>query len=92
MVMPENGGQPEVIHIFVEPFQAADGRLYDVRVLGRERSDGTWIAWLEFIDPLGAVLPTDRETTQSSGEQVKYWAEGLELTYLEGAFDRARRS
>ena len=90
--MHENDGLPEVIHTFVEPFQARDNARYDVRVLGRERSDGTWIGWLEFTDPLGAVLRTDRETTQSSGAQIKYWAEGLELTYLEGAFERAMRS
>jgi hypothetical protein len=88
----EFAGAPEVIHTFLERYRAADGSLYDVRVVGRERTDGTWIGWLEFTDAAGRVLSTDRETTQSSGEQVKYWAEGLELTYLDGALDRARRS
>jgi len=85
-------GLPEVIHAFVEPYRAADGLRYAVSVVGQARHDGTWIAWLEFADATGRVLRTDRETTQSSAEQVKYWAEGLQLTYLDGAFDRALRA
>jgi len=84
-------GLPEVIHSFAEPYRAVDGVVYDVCVVGRQRTDGTWVAWLEFTDTNGRVLPTDRETTQSSAEQVKYWAEGLQPTYLDGALARARR-
>jgi len=84
-------GLPEVIHTFVEPYRAADGVLYDVSVVARQRTDRTWVGWLEFTDVNGRVLATDRETTQSSAEQVKYWAEGLEPTYLDGALARARR-
>jgi hypothetical protein len=89
--MTESGGLPELIHSFVEPMADAEGTVYDVRVFGRERADGTWIGWIEFIDPSGRVLRTDRETTQSSAGQVQYWAQGLELTYLDGALDRAKR-
>ena len=81
-----------MIHTFLESYRAADGLLYVVSVAGRERLDGTWIAWLQFTDATGRALTTDRETTQSSAEQVKYWAEGLELTYFDGAFDRASRA
>ena len=84
-------GPPEAIHAFLEPYRAGDGVVYDVSVVGRERTDGTWIAWLEFTDVNGRVLATERETTQSSAEQVKYWAEGLQPTYLDGALARARR-
>jgi hypothetical protein len=63
-----------------------------VSVIGAERSDGTWIGWLEFSAPGLATLQTDRETTQSSAAQIKYWAEGLQTTYLDGALDRAKRS
>jgi hypothetical protein len=83
---------PELIHRFLEPLWDAEGAAYEVRVLALERSDGTWIAWLEFTDPTSRILKTDRETTQSSAEQVQYWAQGLEPTYLEGALDRAKRS
>ena len=89
--MSEFAAPPEIIHTFLEPYRATDGTVYDVSVVGRERTDGTWIGWLEFADPAGQVLRTDRETTQSSAAQVKYWAEGLEATYLDGALDRARR-
>jgi len=84
-------GPPEVIHTYLEPYRAADGVVYDVIVVGRERTDHTWIAWLEFTDVNGRVLRSDRETTQSSAEQVKYWAEGLQMTYMDGALERARR-
>jgi hypothetical protein len=36
-------------------------------------------------------LRTDQETTQSTREDVLYWATGLEPTYREGAFARAKR-
>jgi hypothetical protein len=46
---------------------------------------------LEFL-PDRAGLPTlltDRETSQASREALASWAEGLESTYFEGAFERA---
>jgi hypothetical protein len=85
-------GEPELIHTFLERYRDTDGTVYDVRVFGLERGDGTWIGWLEFADSAGRVLQTDRETTQSSAEQVRYSADGLETAYLDGALDRAKRS
>jgi hypothetical protein len=63
-----------------------------VRVYGQPRTDGTWAGWLEFV-AVGApiVLRTGTETTQSDRAALVYWAGGLEPTYLEGAFARARR-
>ena len=65
---------------------------YVARVYSRPRADGTWEGWIEFV-AIGAavVLRTDQETTQSNREDVAYWASGLEPTYIEGAFARARR-
>ncbi len=62
-----------------------------LRIYGQPRADGTWIGWVEFA-PLdgGAPLRTGPETTQSSREQIAYWASGLEALYFEGAFRRAR--
>lgn len=77
------------IHQFLEPFLAPDGTLWDVRVLGQERDDGTWIGWLEFSNPMRGTLRTERETTQSNAEGLAYWATGLEPIYLEGALRRA---
>ncbi|HLH26977.1 MAG TPA: hypothetical protein VK066_31010 [Chloroflexota bacterium] len=76
--------RPEYVH-------DAAGTSYLVRVLGQPRPDGTWTGWIEFVPRGGgAVLRTDPETTQSSREQVAYWASGLEPLYFEGAFHRAR--
>jgi hypothetical protein len=86
-----NTRQGALIHEFMEPFRASDGVLYDVRVLGRQREDGTWVGWLEFDNPIAGKRKTDRETTQSNAEGLAYWASGLEPIYLEGAFDRAQQ-
>jgi hypothetical protein len=68
----------------------SDGTGYVPRVLGRERADGTWIGWLEFVAVAGpTVFQTERETTQSKYEDLVYWASGLEPIYLSGAFARA---
>ena len=78
-----------LIHEFVEPIRGPDGTVYDVRVYGKEREDGTWIGWLEFGHPLKGTLRTERETTQPNIEALQYWALGLEPVYLDGALDRA---
>jgi hypothetical protein len=71
------------------PFQAPDGTVWNVRVFGSERRDGTWIGWLEFTNALAGTRRTDRETTQSKFDDLSYWAKGLEPVYLEGALRRA---
>jgi hypothetical protein len=83
---------PELIMEFVEQVTTADGTRYVVRVYGQPRTDGTWVGWLEFV-AVGAaiVLRTGIETTQTDRAALAYWASGLEPTYLEGAFARARR-
>ena len=78
-----------LIHEFVEPFRDPEGVLWDVRVLGQQRDDGTWIGWLEFENPVKGMRRTERETTQSSAQGLTYWATGLEPVYLEGALNRA---
>ena len=80
-----------LIHEFSRPVRDADGHVYRARALGRKRSDGTWIGWLEF-SPRGSggvVRRTLRETTQPSQEALTYWARGVERVYLEGALERA---
>jgi hypothetical protein len=84
-----SNAQVTLIHAFLEPLRDSDGVLWDVRVLGQARDDGTWIGWLEFENPLLGVRRTDRETTQSNAESLTYWATGLEPVYLEGALARA---
>ncbi len=84
---------PVVVLEFAERVRdPVDGATYVARVYGRARADGTWEGWIEFVAVGAAVaLRTEQETTQSSREGVAYWASGLEPTYLEGAFARARR-
>ncbi|HEV8655421.1 MAG TPA: hypothetical protein VGR85_07920 [Candidatus Limnocylindria bacterium] len=80
-----------LIHEFRSPVRDADGHAYKARVLGRPRSDKTWIGWIEF-SPRGSggvVRRTRRETTQPSRNALRYWASGLQATYLEGALERA---
>lgn len=81
----------ELIQERAERIEDGAGSSYVVRVFGRPRADGTWIGWVEFA-PLagGSILRTGAETTQSSRDQVTYWASGLEPLYFEGAFRRAR--
>jgi hypothetical protein len=69
-----------------------DGTEYLVRVCGAPRADGIWEGWIDFL-AIGAdiVRRTDIETTQSDREDLAYWASGLEGTYFEGAFRRARK-
>jgi hypothetical protein len=67
-----------------------DERIYTARVCGRERDDGTWEGWLEFVpDDGSAAVPTQRETTQPNLAGLEYWATGLTPVYLEGALTRA---
>jgi hypothetical protein len=84
-----SNAQVTLIHTFVDQFLDEGRRLWDVRVLGQERDDGTWIGWLEFSNPALGIRRTDRETTQSNAEGLTYWATGLEPVYLQGALNRA---
>lgn len=80
-----------LIHEFSRVVRDADGHTYRARAVGRERSDGTWIGWLEFSPrgTGGVVRRTKRETTQPSQRALTYWARGIEPVYLEGALERA---
>lgn len=82
----------ELIQEYAEPLQGSDGQLYLPRVYGAQRLDGTWIGWLQFAAIGGeAILRTNRETTQPNRAALAYWASRLQPSYLEGAFNRARR-
>ena len=72
--------------------KSPDGRIYIARTYGEERSDGTWVGWIEFtpVDGEGPTLVTDRETSQPNKLTLEYWSTGLEPIYFEGAFERAQ--
>ena len=78
-----------IAHHYDEPV-ARGGITYRARVYTDVEPDGMWAAWIVFF-PVGGgrVISTDRETTQSSVDAIRYWASGLTHTYLHGALDRA---
>lgn len=81
------------IHTHSARVAGANGTTYAAHVIGEPRDDGTWAGWIEFRpEPpsSGAVLRTDRETTQPDRRALEYWAGGLEPVYLEGALTRAK--
>ncbi|HEU4370162.1 MAG TPA: hypothetical protein VFV05_18210 [Methylomirabilota bacterium] len=66
-----------------------DGRVYMAQACGREREDGTWEGWLEFMPDDGpVVLRSQRETTQPNLAALEYWATGITPVYRKGALAR----
>ena len=61
-------------------------------VMGRERNDGVWEGWLEFISVNDGVCgyATPIETRQHDRLSMERWASGLTVIYAEGALARAR--
>ena len=86
------GEMSELIHEHRTRIRTPEGIAYVARTYALQQPDGTWEAWLEFepLDPQAPALRTDRETSQASREALDTWASGLEATYFEGAFARAR--
>ena len=82
----------ELILEYSTPLRTPDGERFVARAYGEERSDRTWIGWIEFLSITGngLILRTDRETTQPNRTTLEYWASGIEPIYLEGAFERAQ--
>jgi len=83
----------EVLLRFAEPLNSSDGVQYYASACGAPVADGRWEAWFEF-HPTDGTAPrlTPRETMQPNRADAQYWATGLSVVYLEGAFDRAQLS
>jgi hypothetical protein len=78
-----------VIRTYAPLLTTGDGRVYAARSVGREREDGTWEGWLEFVpSDASPVIRSARETTQPNLADLEYWASGLTAVYLEGALER----
>lgn len=81
----------ELIMRFPDPVSSAKGAFHPC-VMGQERADGSWEAWLEFV-PMAADwttrYETDVETHQRERLQLERWASGLTHVYAEGALARA---
>lgn len=74
-----------------EPVSDERGTFY-ARVMARERSDGSWEGWLEFVHPDNdsCLYATAIETRQRDRVTMERWASGLTVVYAEGALARAR--
>ena len=81
----------ELLQKYTTVITGPDDTTYTVRSYGKERTDGTWIGWLEFepTDSTKPTLLTGQETSQPNRVDVEYWSTGLEPVYFEGAFERA---
>jgi hypothetical protein len=83
----------ELIQEYTAEVLDETGRVYTARARGEVDSLGHWQGWLEFLPREGGpAFQTGRETTQSNGEHLRYWASGLSPDYLESALRRARRT
>ena len=81
----------ELIHVHSSLVARRDGPRSSARIMGAERSDGTWQGWIEFQPEGGGdVLRTGAETSQPSLAALEYWAGGIEPLYLDGALGRAK--
>jgi hypothetical protein len=82
----------EVIQTYTTRLSDSAGRVYGVQASGRQRDDGSWEGWLEFLPIDGAPsVISPRETTQPNRDDLAYWATGLTDPYLDGALIRALR-
>ena len=81
------------IHRFSDPLEDDEGRAYRVEAHGHLAETGLWEGWLEFFG-VGrtVVLTTAVETHQPDERALRYWATGLQKSYLEGALARALRA
>jgi hypothetical protein len=85
-------GMAQLIREHHTHVRTPEGLIYVPRTLADQKEDRMWEAWIEFrpLDGDSPRLRTDPETTQSTLDDVEVWAAGLESTYFEGAFARAR--
>ncbi|HEV8230166.1 MAG TPA: hypothetical protein VGQ86_09425 [Candidatus Limnocylindria bacterium] len=83
----------DLVHTYSDVVRDGEGRGYVASVHALERVDGLWEAWIEF-QGIGhdITLRTGRESEQSDRRGVKYWASGLQPSYLDGALRRALRA
>jgi hypothetical protein len=82
---------PVILVEFDEAISDPAGAMYFAQAAGRQREDGLWEGWLEFIPEResGRPLSSERETTQPKRSDLEYWAQGLTRVYLQGALVRA---
>ena len=70
-----------------------DRGTFHALVMARERNDGGWEGWLEFVpaaDNDSVRYATPIETRQHDRVTMERWASGLTVVYADGALARAR--
>ena len=76
------------------PDAVTDARgVFHARAMARERHDGAWEGWLEFVPDdlqLSIAYITPIETHQRDRVTMERWASGLTHVYAEGALSRAQ--
>jgi ATP-dependent Clp protease ATP-binding subunit ClpA len=82
----------ELIRTYPDVVLEADGSVFRCASYARQRPDGRCEGRVVFF-PLhgGPPVSTDRETTQPRRAFLDYWADGLTVTFLQGALSRALR-
>jgi hypothetical protein len=89
-LLPRMRHGPPRLDLSRGPLRAPDGRLYTAHACGRQREDGAWDAWLEFVAVDGSrVVSTERETTQPTLAELVDWASETRWAYLRAALERA---
>ena len=80
----------DLIQLYSEPYEGADGVVYNIRACGEGTADGAWEGWLEFhpIDQTLPFLRTRREAYQPTRFAIARWASGLDRAAFDGAFRR----
>jgi hypothetical protein len=75
----------ELIRRYAARIVDGRGTRYTAAAYGEERSDGTWVAWLEFspVDVDGPVLRTADETLQGNSSGLDSWASQLDREQLQ---------
>jgi hypothetical protein len=81
----------DVMMQFPEVVSDARGTFH-ARAMARDRADGGWEGWLEFVpeDHTSLAYSTPIETHQHDRVTMERWASGLTHVYAEGALARAR--
>ena len=69
-----------------------DRGTFHALVMARERNNGSWEGWLEFVsaDNDSCRYVTPIETRQHDRVTMERWASGLTVVYADGALARAR--
>ena len=80
-----------LIHEAETRLTAPEGVIYRALVVGQQRYDGMWQAWIEFQAVDGSPgLATDPEIVRPTRSSLVEWAQQLDPAHYDSALVRAR--